>query len=173
MCILPWPLVRKKRSPWLFHEISLTSNLNCSSARDLCVLASMKVTRSSLLPTAMVLPSGDQHMLMFSPRRSNFIYVFFFCLLKKIKLLTRITLNETQTDISYRVCVCVFLFHWHTRIKKLKKGKRNYQNIVWQSKMFLFFLYIPYKNITEDKMLVGDKCVEIIYLIKIGRAFTL
>ena len=27
----------------------------------------MKVTRSSLLPTAMVLPSGDQVMLMFSP----------------------------------------------------------------------------------------------------------
>ena len=31
------------------------------------VFESIKVTRSSLLPTAMVLPSGDQQMLMFSP----------------------------------------------------------------------------------------------------------
>merc|ERR1719193_686765 len=37
------------------------------SQRILCVFASIKVTRSSLLPTAMVFPSGDHVMLMFSP----------------------------------------------------------------------------------------------------------
>ena len=67
MCMLPCPLVMKNKSPSLFQEISFTSNLNCSSALDLCVLMSMKVMRSSLLPTAIVLPSGDQQMLMFSP----------------------------------------------------------------------------------------------------------
>lgn len=63
----PFPLVRKNMSLSLFHEISFTSNLNCSSALERCVLASMKVTTSSLFPTAMVWPSGLQQMLMFSP----------------------------------------------------------------------------------------------------------
>ncbi len=66
--IQPFPFVRKNMSLSLFQEISLTSNLNCSSPRARCVLASMKVTTSSLLPTAMVWPSGLQHMLMFSPK---------------------------------------------------------------------------------------------------------
>lgn len=63
----PPPLVRKNMSLSLFQEISFTSNLKCSSALEQCVLASMKVTTSSLLPTAMVWPSGLQQMLMFSP----------------------------------------------------------------------------------------------------------
>lgn len=67
MLIQPLPLVRKNMLLSLFQEISLTSNLNCSSAFERCVLASMKVTTSSLLPTAMVCPSGLQQMLMFSP----------------------------------------------------------------------------------------------------------
>ena len=53
----PWPLVKKNRLDSLFHDISLTSNLNCSSAIILCVRTSMNETRSSLLPTAMVLPA--------------------------------------------------------------------------------------------------------------------
>ena len=67
MCRAPGPLVRKKRSPSLFQLISLTSNLNCSSCLLLCVLMSINDTRSSLLPTATVDPSGDQHKLRFSP----------------------------------------------------------------------------------------------------------
>ena len=67
ICMLPCPLVRKKRSPSLFHDISFTSNLYCSSLLDLWLLTSMNVIRSSLFPTAIVLPSGDQHILMFSP----------------------------------------------------------------------------------------------------------
>lgn len=66
--IQPFPFVRKNMSLSLFQEISLTSNLNCSSPRGRCVLASMKVTTSSLLPTAIVWPSGLQHMLIFSPK---------------------------------------------------------------------------------------------------------
>merc|ERR1719458_2065835 len=54
------PLVRKKRSLAMFHEISFTSNLNCLSAFTLYVLLSIKVTRSSLFPTAIVCPSGLQ-----------------------------------------------------------------------------------------------------------------
>lgn len=50
----PLPFVRKNMSLSLFQEISFTSNLNCSSALERCVLASMKVTTSSLFPTAMV-----------------------------------------------------------------------------------------------------------------------
>jgi len=68
--ILPFPLVKKNRSPSLFQLISLTSNLNCSSTRALKVLASINVTKSSLFPTAMVWPSGDQHTLIFSPERT-------------------------------------------------------------------------------------------------------
>lgn len=64
----PFPLVRKNMLLSLFQEISFTSNLNCSSALERCVFASMKVTTSSLFPTAMVCPSGLQQMLMFSPR---------------------------------------------------------------------------------------------------------
>lgn len=64
---LTCPLVKKRRSDGLLHDISLTSNLNCSSRTILWDLASMNVTRSSLLPTAMVLPSGAQAMLIFSP----------------------------------------------------------------------------------------------------------
>lgn len=64
----PLPFVRKNMSLSLFQEISFTSNLNCSSALERCVLASMKVTTSSLFPTAMVWPSGLQQMLMFSPK---------------------------------------------------------------------------------------------------------
>ena len=71
MWILPGPLVRKNRSPAWFQLISLTSNLNCSSARILCDLVSMKVTRSSLLPTAIPCPSGAQQMLMFSPKMAS------------------------------------------------------------------------------------------------------
>lgn len=67
MCMQPWPFVRKNRSLVLFQLISFTSKWNCSSASILCVRASMKVTRSSLLPTAIALPLGDQVMLMFSP----------------------------------------------------------------------------------------------------------
>lgn len=67
MLMQPFPLVRKNMLLSLFQEISLTSNLNCSSAFERCVLASMKVTTSSLFPTAMVCPSGLQQMLMFSP----------------------------------------------------------------------------------------------------------
>lgn len=48
-------------------KFSHTSKLNCSSARILCVLVSIKVTRSSLLPTAIVFPSGDHVILIFSP----------------------------------------------------------------------------------------------------------
>lgn len=67
MCTQPWPFVRKNKSLLLFHAISFTSKLNCSSARILCVRVSMNVTKSSLLPTAIVLPSGDHVMLIFSP----------------------------------------------------------------------------------------------------------
>lgn len=67
MLIQPLPFVRKNMLLSLFQEISLTSNLNCSSALERCVLASMNVTTSSLLPTAMVCPSGLQQILMFSP----------------------------------------------------------------------------------------------------------
>lgn len=67
MLMQPFPLVRKNMLLSLFQEISFTSNLNCSSALERCVLASMKVTTSSLFPTAMVCPSGLQQMLMFSP----------------------------------------------------------------------------------------------------------
>ena len=63
----PWPLVRKNKLDSLFHEISFTSNLNCSSAMILCVRTSMNETRSSLLPTAIVLPSGAQAIFIFSP----------------------------------------------------------------------------------------------------------
>lgn len=63
----PCPLVRKNKLLCLFHEISFTSKLNCSSALILCVRVSMKVTRSSLFPTAIVLPSGDHVILIFSP----------------------------------------------------------------------------------------------------------
>ena len=63
----PWPLVRKNKLDSLFHEISFTSNLNCSSAMILCVRTSMNETRSSLLPTAIVFPSGAQAILIFSP----------------------------------------------------------------------------------------------------------
>lgn len=73
MLIQPLPFVRKNMLLSLFQEISLTSNLNCSSAFERCVLASMKVTTSSLLPTAMVCPSGLQQILMFSPRKPNII----------------------------------------------------------------------------------------------------
>lgn len=65
--ICPCPLVRKNKSPVLFQLNSFTSNLNCSSFFVLWVFASIKVTKSSLLPTAIVLPSGDQLMLIFSP----------------------------------------------------------------------------------------------------------
>lgn len=67
MCIDPCPFVKKKRSLVLFHDISLTSNPYCSSDFILCVLASMKVTKSSLFPTAIVSPFGAQVMFMFSP----------------------------------------------------------------------------------------------------------
>uniref|UniRef100_A0A6B0UX71 Uncharacterized protein n=1 Tax=Ixodes ricinus TaxID=34613 RepID=A0A6B0UX71_IXORI len=67
MCMHPCPLVRKKWVFALFQEISFTSNLNCWSVRTLWERTSMKDTRSSLLPTAIVCPSGDQQMLMFSP----------------------------------------------------------------------------------------------------------
>lgn len=67
----PLPLVRKNMLLSLFQEISFTSNLNCSSALERCVLASMKVTTSSLFPTAMVCPSGLQQMLMFSPAETE------------------------------------------------------------------------------------------------------
>lgn len=63
----PWPLVKKNKSLVLFQAISFTSKLNCSSARILCVRVSMNVTISSLLPTAIVFPSGDQVILIFSP----------------------------------------------------------------------------------------------------------
>lgn len=69
MLMQPLPLVRKNMSLSLFQEISFTSNLNCSSALERWVLASMKVTTSSLFPTAMVWPSGLQQMLMFSPTK--------------------------------------------------------------------------------------------------------
>ncbi len=49
-------------------DVSIEKNITGYSYPTLCVLASMKETRSSLLPTAMVFPSGDQSMLMFSPR---------------------------------------------------------------------------------------------------------
>lgn len=45
----------------------LTSKLNCSSARILLVRVSINVTKSSLLPTLMVFPSGDHAILIFSP----------------------------------------------------------------------------------------------------------
>lgn len=67
ICMQPCPFVRKNKLLCLFHEISFTSKLNCSSALILWVRVSMKVTRSSLFPTAMVLPSGDHVILIFSP----------------------------------------------------------------------------------------------------------
>lgn len=73
MWMQPCPFVRKKKLLCLFHEISFTSKLNCSSALILCVRVSMKVTRSSLFPTAIVLPSGDHVMLIFSPREEKFM----------------------------------------------------------------------------------------------------
>lgn len=73
MLIQPLPFVRKNMLLSLFQEISLTSNLNCSSALERCVLASIKVTTSSLLPTAMVCPSGLQQILMFSPGNPDII----------------------------------------------------------------------------------------------------
>ena len=66
-CTCPVPEVKNKRLLSLFQLSSFTSNLNDCSARILAILVSIKVTRSSLLPTAMVWPSGDQHMFIFSP----------------------------------------------------------------------------------------------------------
>lgn len=63
----PWPFVKKNKSLVLFHAISFTSKLNCSSARILYVRVSINVIKSSLLPTAIVFPSGDHVMLIFSP----------------------------------------------------------------------------------------------------------
>jgi hypothetical protein len=63
----PCPLVKKNRSDVLFHDISLTSKFDCSSATILLVLVSMKETKSSLFPTAIVFPSGDHAIFMFSP----------------------------------------------------------------------------------------------------------
>lgn len=73
MWMQPCPFVRKKKLLCLFHEISFTSKLNCSSALILCVRVSMKVTRSSLFPTAIVLPSGDHVILIFSPGKEKFM----------------------------------------------------------------------------------------------------
>lgn len=70
----PCPLVKKNNDDSLFHDISLTSKLNCSSSIILLVLESIKVTKSSLLPTAIVLPSGDHVILIFSPK-TNKLYV--------------------------------------------------------------------------------------------------
>lgn len=67
MWMHPWPLVKKNKSLVLFHEISLTSKLYCSSALILCVRASINVTKSSLFPTAIVSPFGAQVILIFSP----------------------------------------------------------------------------------------------------------
>lgn len=44
-----------------------TSKLNCSSAHTLWFLVSINVTKSSLFPTAIVFPSGDHVIFMFSP----------------------------------------------------------------------------------------------------------
>lgn len=63
----PWPLVMKNRSLLLFQAISFTSKLYCSSDLILYVRASIKLTKSSLFPTAIVSPFGDQLMFMFSP----------------------------------------------------------------------------------------------------------
>ena len=72
MWILPCPLVKKNKSPSLFHEISFTSELNCFSTFERCVLVSMNVTKSTLFPTAIVEPSGDQQMFMFSPAENKY-----------------------------------------------------------------------------------------------------
>lgn len=63
----PWPFVKKNKSLVLFQAISFTSKLNCSSARTLSVRVSMNVTKSSLFPTAIVWPSGDHVIFIFSP----------------------------------------------------------------------------------------------------------
>ena len=63
----PCPLVKKNKLLLLFHSISFTSNLKGFSERILNILASIKVTKSSLLPTAIEFPSGDHVMLIFSP----------------------------------------------------------------------------------------------------------
>lgn len=67
MWIEPCPFVKKNKSLVLFHDISLTSNPYCSSDLILCVRASIKVTKSSLLPTAIVSPFGAHVILIFSP----------------------------------------------------------------------------------------------------------
>ena len=69
----PSPLVKKNKLLLLFHSISFTSNLNLLSkslrlsVRILNILASIKVTKSSLFPTAIEFPSGDHVILRFSP----------------------------------------------------------------------------------------------------------
>ena len=79
----PWPLVKKKRLLALFHSISLTSNLKACSVLILNIRASMNVTKSSLFPTAIELPSGDQVMLIFSPEKKGIYTIFLFLLDQK------------------------------------------------------------------------------------------
>jgi len=106
--MLPCPLVRKNRSASLFQLISFTSNLNCSSARGLCVFTSINVTRSSLLPTAIVWPSGDQHTLMFSPAPSS---------LASLSSAAADRNNTQSVSIVKQQCCtfCCYSCHWFTR----------------------------------------------------------
>jgi len=57
------PNIRTRRH----YKIRCTSYLNCSSLIILYVRESTKVNKSSLFPTAMVLPLGLHLMLIFSP----------------------------------------------------------------------------------------------------------
>lgn len=121
----PCPFVKKNWSLVLFHAISLTSKLNCSSARILCVRVSMNVTKSSLLPTAIVFPSGDQVMLMFSP----FVLIIVGCfpdLMSQIRtvLSPLAVLNRSgwvacqhnwSTDPVWPRNVVSFAYLWHFR----------------------------------------------------------
>lgn len=119
----PWPLVRKNRSLSLFHEISLTSCLNCCSYCILLPLKSIKVTRSSLLPTAIVWPSGLQQILIFSPEKNTV------CSEKMWWFKNRKILKS----LRYYVCM------WHIRDKVKILTKHLKKNVVFKVEIPTFF----------------------------------
>ena len=63
----------------------------------LWVLASMNVTRSSLFPTAMVLPSGAQEMLIFSPF-VGMVAIALVDLVSQIRTVLKIELSIENSD---------------------------------------------------------------------------
>lgn len=120
MLMQPLPLVKKNISLSLFQEISLTSNLNCSSARGRWVFASMKVTTSSLFPTAMVWPSGLQHMLIFSPENYSTSKILSDCAFTKRKFLPPLTWHGYSAPFEKAMIKRKWKYLW-TRDRPLKR----------------------------------------------------